>query len=75
MTDDDRIEALLALADPDRTADMEATRRLMVFGLAETAGRGYRPTLPAGSCSGTGDGSLTRSAGSDRGLTASAIDA
>jgi hypothetical protein len=44
MTDDDRIEALLALVDPDRTADMDATRRLMVVGLAESAGRGYRPT-------------------------------
>lgn len=44
MTDDERLEALLDLADPGRAADPEATRRLVVLGLAVKAGRDHRPT-------------------------------
>lgn len=44
MTDDERRQALLDLADPARTADPDATRRLVVLGLAMKAGRDYRPT-------------------------------
>lgn len=44
MTDDERREALLDLADPTRTADPEATSRLVVLGLAVKSGRGHQPT-------------------------------
>ena len=45
MTDAERLEALLDLADPDRTANPEAVRHLVVLGLAErTTRKGFRPT-------------------------------
>lgn len=44
MTDADCIEALLDLADPERTADPERVSRLVVLGLAERHRNGFRPT-------------------------------
>ncbi|HEV2081304.1 MAG TPA: hypothetical protein VGR32_02510 [Brevundimonas sp.] len=39
MTPDERREAMLDLADPDRTCSPEAVRRLTVLGLAEPTGK------------------------------------
>lgn len=44
MTDEERIEALLDLVDPDRTPVAEAGDRLIVLGLARRAGRSVAPT-------------------------------
>lgn len=44
MTDAERLEALLDLADPDRTANPEALQRLVVLGLAERTRKGFQPT-------------------------------
>lgn len=45
MTDSDRIEALLDIVDPDRTAGHDRSAQLVVLGYAERVGRaGFRPT-------------------------------
>ena len=45
MTDAERIEALLDIADPAREADPARSAKLKVLGLAESVGAaGYRPT-------------------------------
>ncbi|GEC01804.1 hypothetical protein [Brevundimonas diminuta] len=44
MTDAERIEALLDLVDPDRTANPDALQRLAVLGLAEPTRKGFQPT-------------------------------
>jgi hypothetical protein len=50
MTDPERIEALLGLFDPTRSADLSVASRLAVMGLAERHRIGFRPTQ-AGGCS------------------------
>lgn len=44
MTDAERIEALLDLADPERPADPETVNGLVVLGLAERHRNSFRPT-------------------------------
>jgi hypothetical protein len=44
MTDAERLEALLDLADPERTASPGDLQRLVVLGLAERTRKGGRPT-------------------------------
>lgn len=44
MTSAERLEALLDLADPERTDTPEMTRRLRVLGLVETVGKTTRLT-------------------------------
>ena len=45
MTDPERINALLDLADPDRKDDASNTAQLLVLGLAERVGKtGFRPS-------------------------------
>ena len=44
MRDQDQIEALLDLVDETRTPSPEATRALVVLGLAVRQGRGFKPT-------------------------------
>lgn len=48
MTPAERLEAMLALADPARTASPEAVRRLTVLGLAEPTGKSGHRLSPAG---------------------------
>lgn len=46
MTDADRIDALLDLADPDRRPDPARSAQLVVLGLAERSARtGHRPSI------------------------------
>jgi uncharacterized membrane protein len=48
MTPAERLEAMLDLADPERTASAESARRLMVLGLAEPAGKSGARLTSAG---------------------------
>jgi hypothetical protein len=45
MNDPERINALLDLADPERTSDPRVAAELIVLGLAERVGKaGFRPS-------------------------------
>jgi len=45
MTEPERIDALLNLADPDRSDDAAMSAQLQVLGLAERSGKtGFRPS-------------------------------
>lgn len=44
MTDTERLDALLALADPEKPTPREAAERLVVLGLAEQHRKNFRPT-------------------------------
>lgn len=44
MTDDERIQALLGLVDPTLAEAPSRGAELVVLGLAQALGKGYRPT-------------------------------
>jgi hypothetical protein len=44
MTHDERIRALLGLVDPARADALDRGPELVVLGLAQALGKGYRPT-------------------------------